>query len=191
MAETIDLLIGMLDGFRNGAKRRIADLSDEQLAKRPTTGVNSVGFTVWHALRGQDRGFGAMSGQGDAGQIWGTGGFAEQTGYDPRGKGFRGIGIGTGFTRAMVDEAPVGKDLLTAYADALHAAVTGFLKSQPDAQLLAPIPNPTQSPANPSPTTTLAQMALGSLNHGLPHLGEADVLRSLLGIPDPTTPQEE
>ncbi|MCX6020592.1 MAG: DinB family protein [Chloroflexi bacterium] len=187
MAEAIKVLTVMLDSFRDGAKRRIADLSDEQLTQRSNPSVNTVGFTIWHALRGQDFGFGSLSGLGADGQVWETQGFHERTGYDPRGKGMRGLGIGTGFTRAMVEEVPISKDLLIAYADALNAAVLDHLRSKPEEQLLAPIPNA----ANPAATTTLMQMALGSLNHGLPHLGEADVLRSLLGIKDPTTPAEE
>jgi len=38
---------------------------------------------------------------------------------------------------------------------------------------------------------TVAQRLLGGVTHGLQHVGESDVLRSLHGIPDPTTPQED
>jgi hypothetical protein len=191
VATVNDVLLAMLENFRNAAKRRLNDITPEQIKERPAAGVNPVGFTVWHALRGQDRGFGSVTGKGSDGEVWGSAGFHQRTGYDPRGMGFRGIGIGTGFTRSMVDDVPVTKELLVEYTDALYETVAAYVKGLTPDELLAPRPNANPNPANPAPDTTTMQMILGMLNHGLQHLGEADVLRSLHGIPDPTTPAEE
>ena len=75
-------------------------------------------------------------------EVWQTAGFRERTAFDPRGLGSRGLGIGTGFTLAMVDAVPVSKELITDYADAISRAYVAQLSTMEDADLDAPLATP-------------------------------------------------
>lgn len=119
-------------------------------------------------------------------QVWLTAGFHARTGYDPRGLGTRGLGIGTGFSLAMVNAVPVTKALVTDYADAIAAAYVAQLATMRDDDLDAPL-----SVSTGSPPATAAQAIEVALRQFYQHMGECDYLRGLIGIPDPTMPQEE
>jgi hypothetical protein len=119
-------------------------------------------------------------------EVWQTGGFRERTGYDPRGLGARGIGIGTGYSLAMVDAVPVTKELVTAYAHAVAEAYVAQLAKMTDADLDAPSVVP--EGAAPAQAFNSLEVALRQFYQ---HMGECDYLRGLIGIPDPTMPPEE
>lgn len=167
-------------------RRRVDDLTDEQLLWRPTSRSNHLAFITWHCLRACDMQLGRVRGVGPDGEVWQTADFAARTGYDPRGLGTRGIGIGTGYSLAMVDAVPVTKALVTAYADAVADAYVAHLATMSDADLDAPAAVPPGSPA------MLAVSCLEvALRQFYQHMGECDYLRGLIGIPDPTMPPEE
>jgi FAD/FMN-containing dehydrogenase len=167
-------------------RRRVDDLTDEQLVWRPQPRSNHVGFIAWHCLRACDMQLGRVRGVGPDGEVWQTGGFSERTGYDPRGLGARGIGIGTGYTLAMVDAVPVSKALVTEYADAVAAAYVAQLGSMVDANLDAAALVPEGSP--PAQAHQSLEVALRQFYQ---HMGECDFLRGLIGIPDPTMPSDD
>ncbi|MDA1010219.1 MAG: DinB family protein [Chloroflexi bacterium] len=167
-------------------RRRLDDLTDEQFVWRPEERSNHVAFISWHCLRACDMQLGRVSQVGADGEVWQTGGFRERTGYDPRGLGARGMGIGTGFTRAMVDAVPYSKDLVTSYADAIASAYIAHLATMADADLDAPALVPEGSPA-----TRNVDAIEVALRQFYQHMGECDFLRGLMGIPDPSRPPDE
>ncbi|MBI4498032.1 MAG: DinB family protein [Chloroflexi bacterium] len=161
------------------------DLDEGQLRWRPAPQANHVGFLAWHALRIWDLNLGRMRGVSQDEEVWHTAGLRGQTGYDPRGVGTRGLGVGTGFTTTMVDRVPVGKDAISAYLEALHRATVAHLEGLTPADLERTTTNAAGA------TVTGVQLVEGILRHTYQHLGEADYVRGLLGIPDPTFPQDE
>jgi hypothetical protein len=167
-------------------RRRVDDLTDEQFTWRPTPRANHVGFITWHCLRACDMQLGRVRGVTPDDEVWQTAGFRERTGYDPRGLGARGIGIGTGYSLAMVDAVPVSKELVTAYADAVSAAYLAQLGTMQDADLDAPL----AVPGGAAPAQAVNSMEV-AFRQFYQHMGECDYLRGLIGIPDPTMPQEE
>lgn len=167
-------------------KRRLDGLTAEQFLWRPTPRSNHVGFVMWHCLRACDWQLGRVRGVTADDEAWQTGGFRERTGYDPRGLGSRGLGIGTGFTLAMVDAVPVTMELITDYTAAVAEAYVSHLASMTDADLDAVIATP--SGAAPVLAANAIEVALRQFSQ---HMGECDYLRGLIGIPDPTMPQEE
>lgn len=167
-------------------RRRIDDLTDEQFAWRPTPRSNHVAFIAWHCLRACDMQLGRVRGVGPDGEVWQSGGFTTRTGYDPRGLGARGIGIGTGYSLAMVDAVPATKALVTEYAAAVAEAYRAHLATMTDADLDAPALVP--EGAAPALAVNCLEVALRQFYQ---HMGECDFLRGLIGIPDPTMPAEE
>lgn len=167
-------------------RRRVDDLTDEQLTWRPTPRANHVGFITWHCLRACDMQLGRARGVGTDGEVWQTGGFTTRTGYDPRGLGARGIGIGTGYSLAMVDAVPVTKAILTEYADAVADAYFAHFATMSDADLDAPA----VVPDGAAPTLVVNSLEV-ALRQFYQHMGECDYLRGLIGIPDLTMPPEE
>ena len=123
-------------------RRRVDDLSGEQFTWRPVPRANHVGFIAWHCLRACDMQLSRVRGVTAADEVWQTAGFHQRTGYDPRGLGTRGLGIGTGFTLAMVDAVPVTRELVASYADALAAAYVAQLATMHDQDLDAPLAAP-------------------------------------------------
>ena len=167
-------------------RRRVDDLSDEQFTWRPVPRANHVGFIAWHCLRACDMQLGRVRGVTATDEVWQTAGFQQRTGYDPRGLGTRGLGIGTGFTLAMVDAVPVTRELVASYADALAAAYVAQLATMHDEDLDAPL----AAPAGGAPAQVVNAIEV-ALRQFYQHMGECDYLRGLIGIPDPTMPREE
>jgi hypothetical protein len=173
-------------GLPAAVRRRIDDLTEEQFVWRPTPRSNHVGFIAWHCLRACDMQLGRVRGVTADHEVWQNSGFRERTGYDPRGLGTRGLGIGTGFSLAMVDAVPVTKELVTTYADAVSAAYIAQLSTMQDGDLDAPLAVPAGSA--PAQAVNALEVAFRQFYQ---HMGECDYLRGLIGIPDPTMPQEE
>ncbi|MGE3412721.1 MAG: DinB family protein [Dehalococcoidia bacterium] len=165
--------------------RRLDGLTEEQLVWRPAPRANHIGFIVWHCLRACDWQLGRVRGVTPDLEVWHITGFRDRTGYDPRGLGSRGIGIGTGYTQAMVDAVPASRQLLEDYAAAVSRAYVDHLATMQDADLDAPLPTPEGAP--PQYAFTAIDTAIRQFHQ---HMGECDYLRGLLGIPDPTAPRE-
>src|SRR5688572_3323215 len=97
----------------------VASLSPAELAWQPDPLANSVGLTVWHCARWLDvLAVRVLDDRPAEDELWQAGGWATRTGYDPRGIGYRGLGVITGYTAeeaAAVPDLPA-EDLL-AYLD--------------------------------------------------------------------------
>ena len=124
--ETFSELYGR---FVANARSQIEGLGAEALAWQPDPGGNSIGVTVWHFARWMDiLGARIMQDLPAEHEQWHTQGWADRTGYDPRGIGSRGFGAVTGYTLEEVAAIPAlsAEELLT-YLDQGFAVVRAQL----------------------------------------------------------------
>ncbi|MEX2375657.1 MAG: DinB family protein [Dehalococcoidia bacterium] len=184
--DAIGYITMQVEGLPAAVRRRVDDLTDDQFTWRPTPTANHVAFIAWHCLRACDMQLGRVRHAGPDGEVWQVGGFTERTGYDPRGLGMRGMGIGTGYTLQMVDAVPYSKDLITSYAEAVAEAYKEHLATMTDSDLDGASLVPGDAPA--ARAVDSIEVALRQFSQ---HMGECDFLRGLIGIPDPTRPADE
>ncbi|MFF5445815.1 DinB family protein [Streptomyces sp. NPDC012888] len=154
------LTLMMFRQVRAGLAAALAEAGDPGLDRRPGEDGNTVGWLVWHVLRGQDRNLSEVAG---VRQLWLTG-WAERFGRpaDPADTGY-------GHSRAEADAfaSPGGARLLEAYADAVHAMVEAYLAGAPDADLARVAPSPTLGGAD-----TVERRLAGQLQDSFAHLGQ-------------------
>ena len=89
--------------------RVLADIDPDALAWRPDAEANSIALTAWHIARALDwLATTVVGGQPAEKQLWHRMGWAERTGYDPRGHGHGGIGtLRSRLDLVPLDEIPV------------------------------------------------------------------------------------
>ncbi|QES52502.1 hypothetical protein DEJ50_18590 [Streptomyces venezuelae] len=125
---------------------------------RVAAGGNSVGWLVWHVLRGQDRNLSELAGTP---QLW-VSGWAERFGRpaDPGDTGY-------GHTPAEAEAFTAVPDRLAGYADAVQAMIERYLAGAPAGDLGRVAPSPTLGTAD-----TVAERLAGQLQDSLMHLGQ-------------------
>jgi hypothetical protein len=124
-----------------GTRRVVAGLSREELTWRPDTEGNNIGETVWHCSRWLDvLTVQLLEHQPASVEQWQTRGWAEKTGYDPRGIGYGGFGAITGYTQQEVAAIPFldAQEQLT-YLDQVYEALCHRLLALPEGALEQPI----------------------------------------------------
>src|SRR5262245_47420141 len=105
--QDIELFVEWLGDYARDMRREIEGLTPEALAWQPDSQGNSIGVTVWHSSRWLDLvNVRALQNRPQAEEQWFTRGWAEETGYDPRGVGSQGFGAVTGYTWAEVEAIP-------------------------------------------------------------------------------------
>jgi hypothetical protein len=137
-----ELLAEWVNDLARDVRREIARMSDDDLYWQADGEANSIGTTVWHIARTLDLLDTRVlhSGQQEDEQ-WFTRGWCQQTGYDPRGLGYRGFGAITGYTLDEVKRVPAmsANDLLT-YLDQVTRALAGSLAGTSSEALHQPAP---------------------------------------------------
>ncbi len=170
----IELLADWVAKLAADLREEIADLDAEALAWRPDAEGNSIGVTVWHVARWLDvLAVQILQNRPATDEIWHTAGWAAQTGYDPQGIGYRGLGAITGYTQAEVAAIPTlsAPDLL-AYLDAVCAALQEqLLALSPDA-----LTEPTPGFGSKYPRYTWIKMLIPGC---FGHVGEIAALKAL------------
>ncbi len=161
---------------------QVSELDDKLLRRRPAPALNPPGFIYFHILRTWDMDINVLVGGGKpAEDAWHRGAYAEVMGYNPDGKGGRGLGIGFGYTDAEVDEVPYQLETLRRYHEQLHAETMAYLNDANDEELQRGIA------ATGQPTTTGARIQ-HIIAHSWNHVGELRMTKSMLGFHDPTPP---
>jgi len=126
-----NVLIDLLEDNRRRLHRLFVGLRDDCIIWRPEAGANNIAITVWHMARIFDV-FLTQQAKGDSSgeECWFRYGWAEQTGYDPRGIGQNGWGMLTGYTQEEVVAIPqlTGKQMLD-YLDEVYDTVKEYLAS--------------------------------------------------------------
>lgn len=146
----------------------VDELTDEQLAWRPSPRAHSIGFTFWHASRSGDNMQADLNGTD---MIWDRDAYAAKWGHPPKGSG-----MGWDDEAAAALALPPKADLLD-YArrvfEACDAAVDridgpGFVVSRPSPFM--------------SREATIGDIVFTGITHDTRHLGEMEYIKGLLGL---------
>lgn len=146
----------------------VDDLTDEQLAWRPTPTAHSIAFALWHIARTEDN---FQNDVNRGGTVWAKGAFAAKWGYPDR-----GVGAGWDDERAASLAMP-GKESLLEYVRAVFAACD-VAADRLDESLL----NEVRSSGFLGKEDILGEVLLGSMTHANRHLGEMEYIKGLLGL---------
>ncbi|MDP9245992.1 MAG: DinB family protein, partial [Chloroflexota bacterium] len=115
-----ELLAEWVSDLRGALERRLARTPEPALHWRPAREMNSIGDTVWHVARWLDLVTMWLENSAPERQHWIADGWAERTGYDPRGTGTDGLGAISGYSFAEVEAIPkLRADQLVAYLAAV------------------------------------------------------------------------
>lgn len=140
-------------------ERQLARTPDPALHWRPARETNSIGDTVWHIARWLDLVCMWLQNAAPERQHWMADGWAERTGYDPRGVGTDGLGAISGYSFAEVEAIPkLRADQLREYLNAVCDDVIPRLRGADD---------------------TAAQRYKGVVQGTFSHLGEIATIRTL------------
>ena len=101
-----ELYADLIASLAEGIHSEVGKLSPQQLDWQPDAEGNSIGVTVWHVARWLDVIARVFQGRPPADELWLTQGWAERTGYQPQGIGYRGLGALTGYTQQEVAAIP-------------------------------------------------------------------------------------
>src|SRR5260221_11844804 len=108
----VALLADLVAYVASSVRKAVAGLSREELTWQPDAEGNSIGIIVWHFSRWLDvltvRVYG---GPPALEEQWFKRGWAQKTGYDPRGMGYLGLGALTGYTWAGVRAVPFVEEM--------------------------------------------------------------------------------
>ncbi len=119
-----EFLLDWLDTLAIRLQEEIEDTPNPTLDWRPDSEANSIALTLWHISRSWDILTTRVLQEKPVEQeIWHQAGWRQKIGYDPRGKGWDGVGNLAGYTQVEVAEIPTQTkaDLLT-YLQQAHAA---------------------------------------------------------------------
>jgi hypothetical protein len=170
----VEVLVDLIQALTARLRRRVAPLSAAELAWQPDNEGNNIGVTVWHFSRWLDvLAVRLLQDRPAEEELWFARGWAARTGYDPRGIGYRGYGVLTGYTLAEVAALPAlsAVDLL-AYHDQASEAIQAQLQALPAGALHQPAPG---DETGETAYALVKDILLGSHRH----LGEIDALHAM------------
>jgi hypothetical protein len=145
-------------------RRRVERLDEDALEWRADDRGNNIRETVWHMARWIDVLTRLADGTQPAAERWFADGWAERTGYDPRGIGDDGLGALSGYTFEEVLAIPrLSSSELLQYVDSVIAPLAQRLRALPDDESAA---NAIRRPAR------ILQGCFG-------HIGEIDALLAI------------
>lgn len=103
----LELLADLIDDLEHDLYGEIEPLSTEHLSWNPGFQANSIGTTLWHIARGLDfLAVRVLQGKNSEQELWHTLGWQAKTAYDPRGHGYDGWGVLTGYSWEEVLQVP-------------------------------------------------------------------------------------
>jgi hypothetical protein len=95
----LELLAELIEDLAHDLRPEIEPLTQQELDWNPDPQANSIGVTLWHMARGMDFLTARVLQSGPAEEEqWHTKGWRQKTGYDPRGIGYGGWGVVTGYS---------------------------------------------------------------------------------------------
>ena len=145
-------------------RQRLAPLDGDALEWRADDRGNNVRETVWHMARWIDVLARILAGTQPEAERWFTDGWAQRTGYDPRGIGDDGLGALTGYTFEEVLAVPrLSATELVRYLDSVIGPLAQRLRELPDDETSA----------------RAVRRATGILQGCLAHVGELDALLAI------------
>lgn len=187
MGETsLGIVKGWYHGNHAGLLKIVADLSDAQLASRPTSTSHSIAFELWHASRANDvlavripRMAPSLERKlGPGKQIWMAEGLAAKWGLDPSklGPGQDGYGMNDADAAAL---QPPGKAVLLEYAQRALAAGERAVDAIDEQEFVTLYKSPSQWEGE----RPIGWFVMHYLVHDNWALGYIAALRRALGLP--------
>jgi hypothetical protein len=114
-------------------REQLKNLEQDALEWRADDRGNNVRETVWHMARWIDLLTRVLDGTQPSTERWFTDGWAQRTGYDPRGIGDSGLGTMTGYTFEEVLKVPrLDATELIRYLDSVVGPLAQRLRELPD-----------------------------------------------------------
>src|SRR4029077_587169 len=145
-------------------REQVRGLDEDALEWRADDRGNNVRETVWHMARWVDVLTRILGGAQPSTERWFTDGWAERTGYDPRGIGADGLGVLTGYTFEEVLKIPrLTPTELVRYLDSVIGPLGQRLRALPDDESAA----------------LAVRRATGILQGCFAHVGEIDALLAI------------
>jgi hypothetical protein len=145
-------------------REQIANLDEDALEWRADDRGNNVRETVWHMARWVDLLTRVVDGGQPSTERWFTDGWAERTGYDPRGIGEGGLGTMTGYTFEEVLKIPrLSGPELVRYLDSVVGPLAQRLRALSDDETAA----------------RTVRRVTGILQGCFSHVGEIDALLAI------------
>jgi DinB superfamily len=103
----LELLAELIGDLARDLRPVIEPLTADEIAWQPGQQANSIGVTLWHIGRGLDLlAVRVLQNKPPEEELWHTLGWRERTGYDPRGFGYGGWGVLTGYSWEDVQRIP-------------------------------------------------------------------------------------
>ena len=170
----VELLADLIGRLVRDVRAEIAELSPEELSWQPDPEANNIGVTVWHFSRWLDMlGVQALANRPAAEEHWQTHGWAARTGYDPRGIGYLGLGLLTGYTQAEVAAVPLlSANELLEYLEQASGALPEQLLALPSEALYLPTPGL-------GGRRTVYDLLISILMGCFGHVGEIEALKAM------------
>lgn len=145
-------------------RAQLKGLDEDALEWRADDRGNNVRETVWHMARWIDVLTRILGGTQPSTERWFTDGWAQRTGYDPRGIGADGFGVLTGYSFQEVLEIPrLTTTELIGYLDSVIGPLAQRLRALPDDEAAA----------------RAVRRATGILQGCFAHVGEIDALLAI------------
>jgi uncharacterized damage-inducible protein DinB len=151
---------------REAVHEVVDGLSTKQLAFRPGSEANSIGWLVWHLTRVQDDHVSEVAGHQ---QAWAEQGWAERFGLD-----LDPLATGYGHSSAEVAKVTASGELLTGYHDAVYEDTARFISGLTDPDLDRVVDR------RWDPPVTLGVRLVSVVTDDLQHAGQAAFVRGLL-----------
>ena len=162
-----ELLVDAFNRIREGAESAVSGLSSEELAERPTSNANSIGWLVWHLTRVQDDHIAAVAGRE---QVWTSDGWRERFALP-----FDAEDTGYGHSSEQVAEVRgLDAEQLVGYLEAVHAATVEYVRP------LTPDDLGQVVDERWDPPVTLGVRLVSVVNDDQQHVGQAAFIRGLL-----------
>jgi DinB family protein len=159
-----ELMAKWFEDIGAGLRRRVKDLDEDALEWRADDRGNNVRETVWHMGRWIDVLTRLLAGTQPSTERWFIDGWAERTGYDPRGIGDDGLGVLSGYTFEEVLAIPrLSAAELLKYVDSVIAPLAQRLRALADDEAAA----------------KTVRRATSILQGCLAHVGEIDALLAI------------
>lgn len=164
----MDVSALLTDGYgriTQEVRRVVTGLSTEQLATRPASGANTIGWLVWHLTRVQDDHVADAFG---VGQVWHDG-WADRAGlpFPPDATGYR-------HSPQEVGQVQLSADFLLGYHEAVHVRTLTLLAEVTPDELDRIVDT------SWDPPVSLGVRLVSVLADDLQHAGQAAYVRGLL-----------
>lgn len=172
-----ELYADLIASLAEGMHSEVEKLTSQELDWQPDAEGNSIGVTVWHVSRWLDVTARVFQEKSPEEELWLTQGWAEHTGYNPQGIGYRGLGALTGYTQQEVAAIPhlSAADSLV-YLDQSAEALRTYLLALPSFEALEqPVPGwGRETPVKKQDLLKVVFMGVTG------HLGEIKALKAMM-----------